>query len=142
MPPIFIPEGLNVTSEVYIKQLRYKVLPWLKKAYPQRNYVFQQDGALPHTANKSRDFLNRNFAAFWDKDLWPPNSPDLNPLDFAIWGVMDTKARATPHRNLSDLKASIVKAWNEMSADFIIKSCRSFRTRLEAVLEADGGHIE
>ena len=21
--------------------------------------------------------------------LWPPSSPDLNPLDYAIWGVLE-----------------------------------------------------
>jgi len=22
------------------------------------------------------------------KDKWPPNSPDLNPLDYHVWGAM------------------------------------------------------
>jgi len=26
-----------------------------------------------------------NFPAFIDKDHWPPNSPDLNPLDYGVW---------------------------------------------------------
>ena len=26
-----------------------------------------------------------NFSSFIDKDHWPPNSPDLNPLDCSIW---------------------------------------------------------
>jgi len=21
-------------------------------------------------------------------DMWPPNSPDLNPVDFAVWGAL------------------------------------------------------
>ena len=57
-------------------------------------------------------------------------------------GVMDTKARATSHCNLAELKANIIKAWDDLSADFIINSCRSFHPRLEAIIEADGGHIE
>jgi len=23
--------------------------------------------------------------------LWPPNSPDLNPTDYAIWGIMQER---------------------------------------------------
>ena len=26
-----------------------------------------------------------NFSNFVDKDYWPPNSPEFNPLDFCIW---------------------------------------------------------
>ena len=25
---------------------------------------------------------------FVKKDEWPPNSPDLNPLDYHVWGAM------------------------------------------------------
>ena len=25
---------------------------------------------------------------FVGKDQWPPNSPDLNPLDYHVWGAM------------------------------------------------------
>jgi len=25
---------------------------------------------------------------FINKDAWPPNSPDLNPLDYHVWGWM------------------------------------------------------
>ena len=25
---------------------------------------------------------------FVAKDQWPPNSPDLNPLDYHVWGAM------------------------------------------------------
>ena len=25
-----------------------------------------------------------NLAFFWDKEMWPPSSPDINPLDFFV----------------------------------------------------------
>jgi len=25
---------------------------------------------------------------FISLDVWPPNSPDLNPVDYKVWGVM------------------------------------------------------
>ena len=28
--------------------------------------------------------------------LWPPNSPDLNPVDYRIWGVMQERVYHTP----------------------------------------------
>ena len=40
------------------------------------------------------------------------------------------------------LKASIRAAWANMSKDYIIKTCKAFRPQLEAMIEAEGGHIE
>jgi len=30
-------------------------------------------------------------AAFISPNLWPPNTPDLNPVDYEIWGVMQDR---------------------------------------------------
>ena len=44
-----------------------------------------EDGAKPHTHASTQEWCPMNFASFIDKDHWPPNSPDLNPLDYSIW---------------------------------------------------------
>lgn len=140
--PIFIPEGLKVNSEAYLSILETRVLPWLKRNFPQKNYIFQQDGAPAHTSNKTQEWIRSNFAGFWEKSLWPPNSPDLNPLDYSIWSVVEEKACRTPHSSLADLKVSVAKAWNSMKSEYIIKTCRDFRPRLERMIELEGGLIE
>ena len=33
--------------------------------------------------------LQRETPDFIPPDLWPPNSPDLNPVDYMVWGVME-----------------------------------------------------
>ena len=48
-------------------------------------YVFQQDGAPAHRARETIDLLLRVTPDFIGPDLWPPNSPDLNPVDLKIW---------------------------------------------------------
>ena len=35
-------------------------------------------------SSQNTSFLG-NFSSFINKDHWPPNSPDLNPLDYSIW---------------------------------------------------------
>jgi hypothetical protein len=104
--------------------------------------VFQQDGAPAHTSNRTQKWLADNVAQFWDKSMWPPSSPDLNPLDYSVWSVLESKACATSHANLEDLKASIVKAWRGLSKAYIVKTCLAFRRRLETVIEMEGGLIE
>ena len=49
-------------------------------------YIFQQDGAPTHTARATQNWRQTNCPDFIAKDQWPPNSPDLNPLDYCVWG--------------------------------------------------------
>ena len=49
---------------------------------------FQQDGATPHSAKHVLSWLHEtfgvNFISFKTEKIWPPHSPDLNPLDFSF----------------------------------------------------------
>ena len=142
MPPYFFKEGLKINGEVYRWVLAHVVKPWLKKAYPKGNYVWQQDSAPGHMADLTQKWCKKHLPDFIPKDLWPPNSPDLNPLDFAVWGYIEPKACATSHPNINSLKEAICREWDDMPKEFIEKSCTSFYRRLKAVIEAGGDHIE
>jgi len=50
-------------------------------------FVFQQDSASAHRARETIKLLQWETPTFTSPDLWPPNSPDLNPVDYKIWGV-------------------------------------------------------
>jgi len=39
-------------------------------------------------AKLAQDWIATNCSEFIGKDEWPPNSPDLNPLDYHVWGAM------------------------------------------------------
>ncbi|QQP41388.1 Uncharacterized protein FKW44_015737, partial [Caligus rogercresseyi] len=80
--------------------------------------------------------------SFWTKDIWPSSSPDLNPLDFAVWGELEKKINRTPHPNVDALEATIRTEWDNTSEEFLINSCKAFRRRVEAIIEAEEGHIE
>jgi hypothetical protein len=109
-PIIFVPDGEKVTADSYQALLRRHVIPWLSATYPEGNYVFQQDGSPAHTANSTQQFIESNMAANWSKTVWPPYSPNLNPLDYGIWGVMQIKVNATSHENKSALARTIWRA--------------------------------
>ena len=107
----------------------------------------QQDGAPAHTANMAQEWCQNNFRAiengrFWPKSYWPPCSPDLNVMDFAIWGMLAQKACSVCHNNLDSLKRSLQTSWDEISPEIIRASCLNATKRLEAVVEAEGGYIE
>jgi len=46
--------------------------------------------------------------------LWPPNSPDLNPVDYKVWSEMREKVYKTRIKDIDELHAGGQTAWNEM----------------------------
>jgi len=69
-------------------------------------FVFQQDSAPPHCACETVQLLQQQTPGFNSPDLWPPNSPDLNPVDYRIWGLMQERARRACTRLQSQTSAS------------------------------------
>ena len=65
-------------------------------------------------------------------------SSDLNLLHYVIWGVLKNKPNATSHPNIGLFK----EEWNKISEEFILKSCKSFRRHVDAIIEKNGGYIE
>ena len=76
------------------------------------NWTFQQDGAKPHTYSLNSRMVLDEFSIFHrQRSLWPPNSPDLNRLDYSIWDEFDQQinwAKVKSKKTLIDeLKRSV-----------------------------------
>jgi hypothetical protein len=54
-------------------------------------FVFQQGNAPAHHARKTIQLLQRVMLNFIGPDLWPLNSPDLNPVYLKVWGRMQQR---------------------------------------------------
>ena len=80
---MFIEKNVKINAACYMTEVLEKVVaPALRDPYGKDHYVFQQDGAPVHTANIVQAWCRENFPDFLDKTLWPPSSPDVNPLGF------------------------------------------------------------
>jgi hypothetical protein len=66
-----------VVLSLQILELRYVIAS---------NFIFQQDDAPAHTARTTQQWIEQNSPDFMKKDVWSPNSPDLYPLDYHVWG--------------------------------------------------------
>src|SRR6218665_3646676 len=79
--------------------------------------IFRQDGAPPaHTARVTQEWLHANCPETIEKDCWPPNSPDLNPLDNDVCGAMlerYQKLQPKP-KTIAELKAALQLIWDDM----------------------------
>ena len=90
-PPIWFPTGFRLDSEAYIEALRETLIPWMRRVASARGnvpFLWQQDSAPAHRAKKTLAFLKEQGIPFWSPMEWPPNSPDLNPLDYAVWSMV------------------------------------------------------
>ena len=94
------------------------------------------------TSNRTQEWLTTNMANFWPMDVWHPSSPDLNPLDYSVWSVLESRACKSPHNSVNALKASIVRSWQSLSKQYIVDTCLSFRRRVETVFEMECGLLE
>jgi len=75
---------------------------------------------------------------------WPPNSQDLNPLDYHVWGAMleHYKTFQPEPNTIDELKKVLPTIWDDLPQNSINKAILSFVTRLRACVKAGGGHFE
>ena len=74
--------------------------------------------------------------------IWSPNSPDLNPVDYKVWSVMQEKVYKKWIEDTDELLARIMTAWDKMDPRIIDKAVRQWRSRLCACIKAKGRHSE
>ncbi|UYV66188.1 hypothetical protein LAZ67_4000655 [Cordylochernes scorpioides] len=142
MPPHFFEKGLRMNADTYINVLETVVKPWMDMVAAGRKYVFQQDSAPAHKAKKTQSWLTLNVPSHWGPDIWPPNSPDCNPLDYYVWGVVERDVNKAPHTTIQSVKKAVHTVMTQMDKVIVAKACASFRTLLETVVANNGNYIE
>jgi len=86
---VFVERVAKVNSEYYCQHvLGGGLLPDIRARYQRYSWALQQDGAPLHTARNTLTYLRRENVTFIKPDMWPPNRPDLNPVDYAVWGAL------------------------------------------------------
>ena len=81
-------------------------------------------------------------AAFWTKEFWPPSTPDIYPMDFAAWSILESNACSSNHQSVASLKAKLKHCWDKISPETIHVSCNQVIDRLRRVVEAKREYIE
>jgi len=59
-----------------------KLLPEIRCSIAGDMFVLQQDNAPAHRARDTVELLRSKTPQFISSDMWPANSPDLNPVDY------------------------------------------------------------
>ena len=102
--PDMFQQGLRVNVDGYIDVLKTTVKPWMDKVSAGRSYLFQQDSFPAHKAKKTQAWLLENVLHQWNPDLCPSSSPDCNPLDYFLWGVVKMEVNKVAQQHGSVLE--------------------------------------
>src|SRR6218665_1846610 len=102
---------------------------------PWWDFVFQQDGALAHRARDAVVFLEQKVPDFIPPTLWPPNSPDLNPVvadEHSIYSVLQEKVYRLRIASVNELETCLIDAWACFDLLIVDAATGQWRRRLNA----------
>ena len=134
---------MKINSEYYVsKILEEGLVPWADREYGSDNWTFTQDGAPSHTSRFTQSWLKKNNPGYLGKEFWPPSSPDINPLDFNLWSILEDKACKKTYKNVEDLKAALIRAWDNIPMEIVRAAVDAVPRRLRRIIKAKGGYIE
>ncbi|QQP54437.1 Transposable element tcb2 transposase [Caligus rogercresseyi] len=105
--------GEEINIDVYLGVLKEVVKPWMDEKASGDVY----NGNNLFQQDSAPAHKTKKTQEWLQANTWPSNSPDLNPMDY--------------YMQASKLPAADVTA-----------ACKGFKSRIEAVIAAEGGHIE
>jgi len=93
-----------------------------------------------HTAKIAQDFL---LSSKVERLSWPPQSPDLNPIE-ELWSIVESglRKRKPEASNIQELEKMIIKEWKSIPKEIYRKLINSMPSRIYAVISAKGGHTK
>ena len=83
LSPLVIFENETVDYNRYINEVLPVALKYGNSIF-ENDWTFRQDDAKAHFHEKTEEWCSNNFLSFIQRNHWPPNSPDLNSLDYCL----------------------------------------------------------
>ena len=140
--------ALSVNSERYVEVLQKFLTELRRRVGNTENHWLMQDGASSHVSRFSLQWIAQNFPgrviSLKTGFPWAPYSPDLNPLDYFVWGhLKDTVYRGAP-LTIEELKLSIYQNIAKVNDDKELcqRVLEIFKKRVTTCSERNGRHLE
>lgn len=131
---IVLLEG-RVCSRVYLNLMKDVIIPEGKRLIGDE-FVLQQDNAPIHTAKIVKDFVASSNINVLE---WPPQSPDLAPIE-NVWSILKIRVAERTPRSLAELKTAIMESWSSITPAECRKAILSMPTRIGIMSQRNGGH--
>ena len=138
--PLVILDEDTVDHTVYIRKVLPVALKYVNGTFGC-DWVFQKDGATPHSHHSTQQWCRDNFPSFIDNDCWPPNSPDLNPLDYSIWDELVNTINWNKVKSKTTLIQQLRSSFKNILESVVFESCASWTNRLYRMSQNDGNYL-
>lgn len=129
----------NLDAIAYQKLLQHsEIFEKLKDRYgTAQSFVFQQDGARPHTAKSTQAFLAPRAITLPKDTHWPANSPDLSVIE-NLWGIVKRQVDYSVVTDADSLYEEAKRVWESVDLQTINKLIKDFDPRLKACVALRG----
>jgi hypothetical protein len=137
----------NITMGEYYDVLTKTLLPdgtALFANHGSSQWVLQQDNDPTHKGGTKKAL------AMWTRNHnsppailanWPPNSPDLIPIENA-WGHVSSKVDARGCKTFDEFQEAVVEEWNKLDRAYFNKLIGSMKKRMQDCINAGGEKIK
>lgn len=130
----------GVGAEEFQEVLGSKLVPEAKQIFAAagvREWSVLMDNASAHTAKSTKQYIRSNNISVVPS--WPPNSPDLNPIENA-WAWCKRRVYSKHHNNLQELWGAVQEAWDALPISQCKNLMTSLATRKAKCLQVNGGY--
>ena len=124
----------NMDAQQYVKILKGNLLQSAGKLFNGENFIFQQDNDPKHTSTLAQDWLASKGI---DTMMWPPYSPDLNPIE-NLWSIVKSKIDRSKCHDEESLWEEVQYAWYNIPIDILESLVSSMGRRCQAVIDSKG----
>lgn len=134
----------NITMELYNRKMLTTVKRYRDEAVQNKHgFIFQEDNDRGHgTASMDNPALEYKVNIDLDFiDDWPPNSPDLSPIE-NIWRILKQRVKRHCPEPVEELKQAVQEEWDKLTLkeinEWIWGRKATMRVRCEAVIASEG----
>jgi hypothetical protein len=133
----------NITSAEYVDVMLATLLPEGARLFTSAGvsgWVLQQDGDPTHKRSSAKAITVWGSKGKGKVELlanWPPNSPDLSPIENA-WAHVQATVNAAGCKDFDEFQATLLKAWRDLDIKVIKGLMASLPDRLKACVQRGG----
>lgn len=105
-------------------------------------FIFQQDNDPKHTSMLCKNYLmNLERTKKLEVMVWPPQSPDLNPIEL-LWDELDRAVRKIYPTSKTSLWSILQQEWKKISTNTLNRLVARMPRICQAVIKNKGGHFD
>lgn len=138
-------EARNITASEYKVVVESTLLPSAQSMFSARgqsSFKFQQDNDPTHKGAQGWiKGWNQKRGSVEFVDNWPPNSPDLNPIE-NIWAWVNKKVRAQGCSSFQMFQDEVLNTLKSIPQSMIDNLYKSMPKRISLVLKSNGDRIK